>query len=119
MARYGVRPATASLGIVYLWFGLLKLLPGHSPLQDLVGRTVLVMTFGLVPPTVSIPVLAFWECLIGLGFLSGLARRLTLVLFFVQQEGPAVCGRGGRERGRGVLSRAVTRRPCKTVRDVL
>ena len=121
MARYGVRLAAASLGIVYLWFGLLKLLPGHSPLQDLVGRTVLVMTFGLVPPTVSIPVLAFWECLIGLGFLSGLARRLTLVLFFVQQEGPAVCGRGGRgrERGRGVLSRAVTRRPCKTVRDVL
>jgi len=87
MARYGVRPAAASLGIVYLWFGLLKLLPGHSPLQDLVGRTVLVMTFGLVPPTVSIPVLAFWECLIGLGFLSGPARRLTLVLFFVQMPG--------------------------------
>jgi uncharacterized membrane protein YphA (DoxX/SURF4 family) len=75
------------LGIVFLWFGALKLFPDLSPAQDLVGRTVERLTFGIVPPTVSVPILAVWECLIGLGLITGLFLRATLLLLAVQMAG--------------------------------
>jgi uncharacterized membrane protein YphA (DoxX/SURF4 family) len=46
-----------------------------------------VLTFGLVPPSVSVPVLAAWECAIGLGLMFGLLMRGTLLLLFVQMLG--------------------------------
>jgi uncharacterized membrane protein YphA (DoxX/SURF4 family) len=63
MARYGVVALRVSLGIVFLWFGVLKFFPGLSPAQDLATRTIEILTFGLMPPSVSIPILATWECL--------------------------------------------------------
>jgi uncharacterized membrane protein YkgB len=36
---------------------------------------------------VAVPVLAIWECLIGLGLLSGRYLRATLLLLFVQMLG--------------------------------
>jgi uncharacterized membrane protein YphA (DoxX/SURF4 family) len=76
-----------SLGIVFLWFGALKFFPGLSPAQDLAARTIEALTFGLVQPSVSLPFLAAWECLIGLGLLSGRFLRATLLLLFVQMAG--------------------------------
>lgn len=75
------------LGIVFLWFGALKLFPELSPAQDLVGRTIERLTFGIVPPTVSVPTLAIWECLIGLGLITGRFLRATLLLLAVQMAG--------------------------------
>jgi len=76
-----------ALGIVFLWFGALKLVPGLSPAQDLATRTIDVLTFGLVPAAVSLPALALWEVLIGLGLLSGRFLRATLLLLAVQMLG--------------------------------
>jgi uncharacterized membrane protein YphA (DoxX/SURF4 family) len=76
-----------ALGIVFLWFGALKLVPGLSPAQDLATRTIEVLSFGLVPPAVSLPVLAVWEVLIGLGLLTGRFLRATLLLLAVQMLG--------------------------------
>jgi uncharacterized membrane protein YphA (DoxX/SURF4 family) len=76
-----------ALGIAFLWFGALKLVPGLSPAQDLATRTIEVLTFGLVPPAVSLPVLAVWEVLIGLGLLTGRFLRATLLLLAVQMLG--------------------------------
>jgi uncharacterized membrane protein YkgB len=87
MARHGVTLVRISLGIVFLWFGALKLFPGLSPAEGLVGNTILALTFGLVEPVVSVPALGAWESLIGIGLLSGRALRLTLVLLFVQMSG--------------------------------
>lgn len=87
MARHGVPLLRVSLGIVFLWFGALKFFPGLSPAQDLAARTVDVLTFGLVGPGVAIPVLAAWECLIGLGLLANRAMRATLLLLAVQMAG--------------------------------
>lgn len=87
MARYGVLLLRVSLGLVFFWFGVLKFFPGLSPAQDLATRTMEVLTFGLVPPSVSIPVLATWECAIGLGLMFGLFMRGTLLLLFVQMLG--------------------------------
>jgi uncharacterized membrane protein YphA (DoxX/SURF4 family) len=76
-----------SLGVVFLWFGALKFFPGLSPAQDLAARTIEMLTFGLVDPAVSLPVLAAWECLIGIGLLTGRFLRATLLLLAVQMVG--------------------------------
>jgi uncharacterized membrane protein YphA (DoxX/SURF4 family) len=87
MARYGVPLLRISLGIVFFWFGVLKFFPGLSPADDLAARTIGLLTFGLVPGNVAVPVLALWECLIGLGLIFGVLMRVTLLLLFVQMLG--------------------------------
>ena len=87
MARNGIWLIRTSLGIVFLWFGVLKFFPGLSPAEQLAGRTIERLTFGAVPPHTSLPVLATWECLIGLGLLTGVAQRFTLLLLFLQMPG--------------------------------
>lgn len=87
MARYGVVALRVSLGLVFFWFGVLKFFPGLSPAQDLATRTIDLLTFGLVPSNISIPVLAAWECLIGLGLITGLFMRATLLLLLLQMLG--------------------------------
>jgi len=87
MARYGVVALRVSLGVVFFWFGVLKFFPGLSPAQDLAARTIDMLTFGLMPPNVSVPVLAAWECLIGLGLITGQFMRATLLLLFAQMLG--------------------------------
>ena len=87
MARSGVRFTRVALGFVFFWFGVLKFFPGLSSAETLAGRTIETLTFGLVPPPVSLPVLALWECAIGLGLIAGVALRLTLLLLFLQMPG--------------------------------
>jgi uncharacterized membrane protein YphA (DoxX/SURF4 family) len=87
LARHSVTLLRLSMGVVFLWFGALKFFPGVSPAENLAGRTIAVMTAGLVPPAVSLPVLAFWEVLIGLGFLSGRCLRATILLLSAQMLG--------------------------------
>jgi uncharacterized membrane protein YphA (DoxX/SURF4 family) len=87
MASRGIAVLRVSLGVVFLWFGLLKFFLGLSPAQDLVARTISLLTFGWVPAAVSVPVLAVWECAIGLGLIAGLFLRATLLLLAVQMLG--------------------------------
>jgi uncharacterized membrane protein YphA (DoxX/SURF4 family) len=87
MARHGVPLLRISLGLVFLWFGALKFFPGLSPAHDLAARTIETLSFGVVPPTVSIPLLAIWECLIGIGLLFGIFMRAVLLLLAVQMAG--------------------------------
>lgn len=87
LAQYGPWALRVSLGMVFLWFGALKFFPGLSPAQDLATRTIDLLTFGLLPPSVSIPILALWEVLIGLGLISGLWLRATLLLLLAQMAG--------------------------------
>lgn len=87
MARHGLPLLRISLGIVFLWFGALKFFPGLSPASDLAARTIETLSFGMMPARVSVPLLAGWECLIGLGLLSGIFMRATLLLLAVQMVG--------------------------------
>ncbi|MBE7528102.1 MAG: DoxX family protein [Burkholderiales bacterium] len=85
MADYGVLIMRVGLGIVFFWFGALKLFPGWSPAEDLVRDTVY-----FVDPDIFIPVLAVWEMLIGLGLIFGKFMRITLLLLFLQMPGTAL-----------------------------
>src|SRR4051794_7241149 len=89
MARIGLPLLRIALGIVFLWFGALKFIPNLSPAEDLAGRTIETLTGGLIPPSLSLPVLATWEVAIGLGLLVGRWMRVVLLLLFVQMLGTA------------------------------
>lgn len=85
MARYGLTLLRLGLGIVFFWFGALKLFPDLSPAEDLVRETTY-----FVDPDWFIPVLAIWEMAIGLGLIFGLFMRVTLLLLFLQMPGTAL-----------------------------
>lgn len=87
MARHGITLLRVSLGVIFFWFGALKFFPDLSPAQDLVARTINILTFGVVPGAVSVPALALWECLVGLGLITNAFMRLTLLLLFAQMVG--------------------------------
>jgi uncharacterized membrane protein YphA (DoxX/SURF4 family) len=87
MARYGILLLRISLGVIFFWFGILKFFPGLSPADDLASRTIDVLTFGRVSPVISLPVLALWECAIGLGLIFGVFMRATLLLLWLQMAG--------------------------------
>ncbi|MES2208774.1 MAG: hypothetical protein V4515_01135 [Chloroflexota bacterium] len=87
LARWGVPVLRVGLGVVFLWFGALKFFPGASPAEALAARTIEVMSGGLVGPGVSLPALAAWESLIGLGLLTSRYLRATLLLLAVQMLG--------------------------------
>jgi len=87
MARHGPRLLRISLGVVFLWFGALKFVPGLSAADDLAGRTIETLTLGILKPGVSRPILAAWETLIGLGLISGVWLRATLLLLALQMAG--------------------------------
>lgn len=70
-----------SLGITYIWFGVLKLV-GASPVADLVANTAFFL-----PRRFAVKLMGFWELAIGVGLLFRLAVRLTLLLFFMQLAG--------------------------------
>lgn len=87
MARYGILLLRIGLGIVFFWFGVLKFFPGLSPAQDLAIRTIDLLSFGLIPGSISILILATWECAIGLGLISGRFLRATILLLLLQMLG--------------------------------
>ena len=87
LANHGVVLLRTSVGIVFFWFGVLKFFPTLSPAEDLATRTIGVLSVGLVPPAVSLPVLAAWECLIGIGLITGHMLRATLIMMFMHMSG--------------------------------
>lgn len=86
-ARISVALMRICLGVVFLWFGVLKFFPEMSPAQDIATRAIETVTFGLLKPPLSLPLLAMWECLIGLGLITNRFLRVTLLLLFVQMLG--------------------------------
>ena len=70
-----------SLGVIFIWFGLLKVF-GESPANDLITKTVYWFN-----PDVFIPILGIWEAAIGLCLLFPFFHRLGLFLLALQMPG--------------------------------
>jgi len=87
MAKNSILLLRVSLGVVFIWFGVLKFFPGLSPAQSLAADTISVLTFGLLTPKTAVLILAIWETLIGLGLVTGFFLRGTLFLLWLQMLG--------------------------------
>ena len=81
MANNGIRLLRISLALVFLWFGLLKVI-GLSPVVALVANTM-----PWFPPEIFVPFLGIWELIVGFGLLFNWNLRLTLFLFWLQMAG--------------------------------
>jgi uncharacterized membrane protein YkgB len=82
MAKYSLRLLAVSMGLVFVWFGALKLQSGFSPAEPLIRDTLDFLPGSLVDPLIVL--LALWEIAIGVGFLIGKAQRLILILLLAQ-----------------------------------
>ncbi len=87
MAKNAIKYLRISLGIIFFWFGFLKFFHGVSSAETIATKTISVLTFGLIEPSVSIIILAAWETMIGLGLLFNKFLRETLFLLFLQMLG--------------------------------
>lgn len=72
-----------AIGINYFWFGTLKFFSGMSPAEGLATDTIRIITFGLVPDSVNLLLLAIWEVGVGILFLSGKFIRIGAVAAIV------------------------------------
>jgi uncharacterized membrane protein YkgB len=81
MNDLGVPVLRVALGVVFVWFGGLKII-GTSPAADLVANTVYILR-----PEVFVPILGVWEVLIGVCLLYRPLIRLGILLLFVQMPG--------------------------------
>ena len=70
-----------ALGVIFLWFGALKLL-GVSPVLSLVQQT-----YSFIPVHPFFFVLGFWEMGIGCGLIFNRALRLTLIFLCIHLLG--------------------------------
>ena len=87
MADHGMLLLRIALGVVFFWFGALKLIPDASPAEALAGQTIERLSGGLVTAGTALPILAAWEVAIGVGLFIGHGMRITLFLLFVQMLG--------------------------------
>lgn len=87
MARIGITMLRWSIGLIYVWFGSLKFIPGMSPAQDLALSTIDLLTLGLIPHGTSLFLLATLEVLIGLLLIFGKFMRFTILLLLFQMGG--------------------------------
>jgi len=74
---------SATIGIVYLWFGMLKYFAGASPAEELAKATISRLTLGFLAPEISILLLAIWETVIGLLLIGHLFEKFALKLALV------------------------------------
>lgn len=72
-ARFSLTALRYALGLVYIWFGALKLV-GRSEVFHLVAVTV-----PFADPPVFVPILGVIEVLLGIGLVSGRVPRLVLL----------------------------------------
>jgi uncharacterized membrane protein YkgB len=82
LAKHGLTLLRVCIGIVYVWFGALKLVQGVSPIEGFIREA---MPF--LPGDIFLPFLAIWEMAIGLGFIVWKFPRITLMLMLMQMGG--------------------------------
>jgi uncharacterized membrane protein YphA (DoxX/SURF4 family) len=87
MAQHGITMLRWSIGLIFIWFGALKLVPGMSPADQIATDTTMTLTFGLLSEDAARLALAGLELVIGVGLLTGWLLRVTLLLLFAQMAG--------------------------------
>jgi uncharacterized membrane protein YkgB len=87
MSANGILLLRLSIGIIFLWFGLLKFFKGMSPAETLAIKTIDKLTLHMLNEKLIITGLAAWETIIGIGLIFKIYLRATLLLLFLQMLG--------------------------------
>lgn len=87
LVQHSILVLRATLGAIFLGFGVLKFFPDLSPAEDLVESTISAMTFGLVPEHAGVVLTAAIECFIGASLIAGRWLRLTVYLLAAELIG--------------------------------
>src|SRR5690606_23742676 len=87
LAAHSVTLLRVSLGLVFVAFGIPKLVPGLSPAEDLASATIEVLTLGLVGGQAAVFLTAVIETVIGLTLLTGRLLKVGLVMLPVALVG--------------------------------
>jgi putative oxidoreductase len=87
LTRWSVPALRVALGLVFLGFGALKLVPGASPAESIAARTVETLTFGLVGGTAAVIFTALLEVFIGLTLVTGRLLKSGLLALAVAMAG--------------------------------
>jgi len=85
--RHGMDILRISVGIVFFWFGFLKFFGSTSAAEEIASRTISLITFDLLQPNVSMPLLAIIECVIGIGLLSKKGMKYVIPILYFQMAG--------------------------------
>lgn len=72
-----------SIGIVYVWFGMLKFFPALSPAELLAERSIELVFFDLVEGHIFILFLAGWEVMLGVAFLLNYKLKIMIPAMFL------------------------------------
>ena len=96
LEKYGHISHRLALALLFIWFGLLK------PLGYKTATSVLAHTIYWGSPDVMVPILGWWEVVLGLGLLIRPLVRIALLLLVVRLPGtllafvllPEVCFEG-------------------------
>lgn len=83
LERWSIPALRVALGAVFVAFGVLKFIPGISPLEPLVQATWGVLTFGIVGGHLAMVLTAVIETVAGLALISGVFARFGLVMLAV------------------------------------
>ena len=82
LARHGITLLRISVGVIFVWFGALKLIPGASPAEPLIRALMPDFIDNLI-----VPVIGLMEVVIGLGYISGRFLRAVIILNLLQMGG--------------------------------
>jgi len=85
--RHSLAILRCSLGIVFLWFGILKLLPFIGEAEDIGYRTLHWLSGNRLQARPALTILGITEILIGVGLLLKKGMPLVLLLLFLQLAG--------------------------------
>lgn len=81
LRRWSIPALRLALGLVFLWFGALKII-GGSPITTLIQQT-----YSFLPVSSFVFVLGVWEMVVGIGLILKRALRSTLLLLCIHLVG--------------------------------
>ena len=84
MRRWSTPAIRISFGIIFIWFGILKLFDVSSA-ESLLKATVVWLPFGT--PEFWLIVIGWWEVVIGVTFLFPRTTKIAIALLFLQMFG--------------------------------
>jgi uncharacterized membrane protein YphA (DoxX/SURF4 family) len=80
LTRYSIPLLRISLGLVFLVFGALKLVPGASPAEALAVRTIETLSLGILSGNTALYLIAITELFIGTTLITGKLLRAGLLV---------------------------------------